>query len=45
MGVRRGLAVSTEKDLIVANDDENHASRTGLKEEICAEGVCGLEVG
>jgi hypothetical protein len=45
MGVRRGLAVSTEKYLIVANDDENHTGRTGLKKEICAERLSGLEVG
>jgi hypothetical protein len=34
MRVGPGLAVSTEKDLIVANDDENHTGGAGLKEEI-----------
>ena len=34
MGVGRGFAVSAEKDLIVANDNENHTSGAGLKEEI-----------
>jgi hypothetical protein len=44
MGVGRGLAVSAEKYLMVANDDENHAGGTGLKEEICAESASRLEV-
>jgi hypothetical protein len=34
MGVGRGLAVSAEKDPIVANNDENNTGGTGLKEEI-----------
>jgi hypothetical protein len=34
MRVGRGLAVSTEKDLIVANDHKNHTGGAGLKEEI-----------
>jgi hypothetical protein len=34
-----------EKDLVVANDDENHTNGTGLKEEVGAEGGDGLGVG
>ena len=34
VGVGRGLAVPAEKDLIVANDDQNHTRGAGLKEEI-----------
>jgi hypothetical protein len=46
MGVGRGLAVSTEEDIIVANDDENHTGGAGLKEEVCAESANhGLDVG
>jgi hypothetical protein len=45
MGVGRGLAVPTEKDLVIANDDENHTRGAGLKEEICAPRVSGSEVG
>jgi hypothetical protein len=44
MGVGCGLAVSVEKDLIAANDDENHTSGAGLKEEICAERTSGLKI-
>jgi hypothetical protein len=45
MGVGRGLAVSAEEDMIVANDDENHTGGAGLKEEVCAEIANGLDVG
>ena len=45
MRVGRGLAVSLEKDLIVANDDENHSGGAGLKEQICAERASRFEVG
>ena len=45
MGVGRGLAVSVEKDLIAANDDENHTGGAGLKKEICAERTGGLQAG
>jgi hypothetical protein len=45
MGVGRRLAVPAEKDLIVANDDENHAGGAGLKEESWAESIDGLRVG
>jgi hypothetical protein len=45
MGVGRGFAVSVEKDLIVANDVENHTGGAGLNQEVCAESVNGLDVG
>jgi hypothetical protein len=45
MRAGRGFAVSAGKDLIVANDDENHAGGAGLNEEIGAERVNGLDVG
>ena len=45
MGVGRGFAVSTEEDLIVANNDENHTGGTGLKEQVCAESANELGVG
>ena len=45
MGVGRGLAVSADEDLIVANDDENHTGGAGLEEEVCAESADGLDVG
>jgi hypothetical protein len=45
MGVGRGLAVSAEEDMIVANDDENHTGGAGLKEEVCAQSANGLNVG
>jgi hypothetical protein len=45
MGLGRSLAVSAEKDLIVANYDENHTGCTGLKKQICAKSASGLEVG
>ncbi len=44
MGVGRRFAVSAEKDLIVANDNENHTGGAGLKEEIFAERTSGLGV-
>ena len=45
MGAGRSLAISAEKDLIVANDDKNHARGAGLKEEIWAESIDRLRVG
>jgi len=45
MGVGRGLAVSAEEDMIVANDDENHTGGAGLKEDVCAQSANGLDVG
>src|SRR5882757_9190082 len=45
MGVGRGLAVSAEEDMIVANNDEDHTGGAGLKEEVCAQSANGLDVG
>ena len=45
MGAGRGFAVSVKEDLIVANDDENHAGGAGLEVEVGAEGVDGLGLG
>ena len=45
IGVGRGLAVSAEEDMIVANDDENHTGGAGLKEDVCAQSANGLDVG
>ena len=45
MGVGRSFAVTAKEDLIVANDDEHHAGRAGLKKEFRAEGASGLYVG
>ena len=45
MRVGCGLAVSAEEDLIVANDDQNHAGGSGLEEEVGAESADGLGVG
>ncbi|MCU1248272.1 MAG: hypothetical protein JWQ49_1301 [Edaphobacter sp.] len=45
MGVGSGFAVSAEENMIVANDDENHTGGSGLKEEVCAQSVNGLDFG
>ena len=45
MGVGCRLAVSAEKDSIVANDYKNHTGGAGLKEKVCAESANGLDVG
>ena len=45
MGVRRSLSVSMKEDLLVANDNQNHAGRAGLKEELRAKSIYGLRVG
>ncbi len=37
--------MSTEEDLVIANDDKNHASSAGVKEEIFTERVSRLQVG
>jgi hypothetical protein len=44
MGVGGSLAVSAEKDLIVANHDENHTRCTGLNKQICGKSASGLKV-
>ena len=41
----RRLAVSAKKDLIVANDDENHARGTRLQEQVFAKRTGRLKVG
>jgi hypothetical protein len=39
------LAIATEKDLIVAYNDEDHARGAGTLKEVSAEKACGFEVG